>query len=190
MLTCAAVFLVLFLGAPLAGRAAERPAVPAAAHSVSPAASHRRAKRSHGSVTGLPLPRFAALRANKVNMRVGPGLRYPIKWVYQRRNMPVEIEREFYAWRYVRDSDGIEGWMHGATLVGHHTFIVIGHQRPLRQSANPHAPIIARLNPGVVGTVRHCAAGGAQCEVRVAGYTGWLDRHSFWGARPGEAIGR
>ncbi|WP_408869838.1 SH3 domain-containing protein [Gluconacetobacter tumulisoli] len=79
-----------------------------------------------GTVTGLPLPRFAALRADEVNMRSGPGQRYPIQWVYHRRDLPVEIEREFDVWRLVEDSDGQKGWVHQATLVGTRTFVVPG----------------------------------------------------------------
>ena len=39
-----------------------------------------------GSATGLPLPRFAALRSDEVNLRAGPGTGYPIDWVYKRRD--------------------------------------------------------------------------------------------------------
>lgn len=79
-----------------------------------------------GSNTGLPLPRFAALRADKVYMRRGPGDRYPIDWVYHRRGLPVEIEREFDVWRLVEDSDGQKGWVHQATLYGSRTFVIPG----------------------------------------------------------------
>lgn len=79
-----------------------------------------------GSVTGLPLPRFAAMRADEVNMRSGPGQRYPIEWVYHRRDLPVKIEREFDVWRLVEDSDGQKGWVHQATLVGTRTFVIPG----------------------------------------------------------------
>ncbi|WP_182996885.1 SH3 domain-containing protein [Gluconacetobacter sacchari] len=79
-----------------------------------------------GTITGLPLPRFAALRADEVNMRSGPGQRYPIEWVYHRRNLPVKIEREFDVWRLVEDSDGQKGWVHQATLVGTRSFVVPG----------------------------------------------------------------
>ena len=41
--------------------------------------------------TGLPLPRFVSLRSEEVNMRTGPGVRYPVDWVYKRKNMPVEV---------------------------------------------------------------------------------------------------
>jgi len=66
------------------------------------------------------------MRADEVNMRAGPGDRYPIQWVYHRRGLPVEIEREFDVWRLVEDSDGQKGWVHQATLVGQRTFVIPG----------------------------------------------------------------
>ncbi len=78
----------------------------------------------HGTSTGLPLPRFAALRADSVYLRRGPGSRYPIEWVYHRRDLPVRIEREFDVWRLIEDSDGIKGWVHQATLVGTRSFVI------------------------------------------------------------------
>ena len=50
----------------------------------------------------------AALRSDEVNLRAGPGTRYPIDWVYKRRDQPVEILREFEVWRLVQDPDGIK----------------------------------------------------------------------------------
>lgn len=79
-----------------------------------------------GSETGLPLPRFAALRADRVYMRRGPGERYPIDWVYHRRGYPVRIEREFGVWRLVEDLDGQKGWVHQVTLRGGRSFVIPG----------------------------------------------------------------
>lgn len=79
-----------------------------------------------GSVTGMPLPRFASLRADEVNWRAGPGSRYPIQWVYHRRGMPVQILREFDVWRLIADVSGNKGWVHQATLVGRRSFIIAG----------------------------------------------------------------
>ena len=39
--------------------------------------------------TGAPLPRFAALRADEVNLRAGPGTEYPVEWVFLRRALPI-----------------------------------------------------------------------------------------------------
>ncbi|GAN68731.1 hypothetical protein AA0473_0651 [Acetobacter orleanensis NRIC 0473] len=77
-------------------------------------------------MTGLPLPRYAALRSDEVNMRAGPGRRFPILWVYHRRGMPMRIEREFDVWRLVEDSTGQKGWIQQATLAGGRDFLVPG----------------------------------------------------------------
>ncbi len=141
-----------------------------------------------GSVTGLPLPRFAALRSDDVNLRAGPGTRYPISWVYKRRGLPVEIEREFDVWRLIRDADGTEGWVHEATLTGRRSLLVIGGERVLREAPADNAAIVARAGPGVVGRISHCAADAPWCEVEIKGYHGFLPRAAFWGSFPGEAV--
>lgn len=161
---------------------------PAAGSTEPPLVSASAALPAKGTVTGLPLPRFAALRANKVNLRVGPGTRYPIEWVYMRRSLPVEIEREFDVWRLVQDADGIKGWVHQATLIGRRSFIVTGTQRVMRRSPNPQAAPVARLDAGVIGRLHRCEAASAWCQVQVGDYRGWLPRNAFWGALPNAIV--
>ncbi|MFT9454047.1 SH3 domain-containing protein [Komagataeibacter saccharivorans] len=120
---------------------------------------------SKGSVTGLPLPRFAAFRADEVNMRTGPGQRYPIDWVYHRRGLPVRIEREFDVWRLVEDADGQKGWVQQATLVGTRTFVIPGlpPQGDAQQTNQPSAKetdVIGRADTRVVGHVADVAEAG------------------------------
>ncbi len=141
-----------------------------------------------GSVTGLPIPRFVALRTDDVNMRKGPGFRYPIEWVYKRRELPVEILREFEVWRLVETPDGARGWMHEATLVGHRSFIVQGADATLRSDPRDEASPVAILKVGVIGRLRSCQAGSAWCRVRVGDYDGYLKRTQFWGTLPDEIV--
>jgi SH3-like domain-containing protein len=141
-----------------------------------------------GSVTGFPLPRWASLRSDEVNLRSGPGTRYPIEWQYHRRDLPVKIEREFEVWRLVEDQDGVKGWVHQATLTGRRSFVVVGAERTLRSAARDDAPSVARLKPGVVGRFRSCEANASWCEVQVSDYRGWLKRDDVWGTASGEAI--
>lgn len=79
-----------------------------------------------GAVSGKPMPYFLSLRADEVNMRAGPGSRYPIIWTYHRRNMPVKVTREFDIWRLVEDADGQKGWIQQAILSGGRSFIILG----------------------------------------------------------------
>jgi SH3-like domain-containing protein len=134
------------------------------------------------------LPRFASLRSDDVNMRAGPGTRYRIDWVYKRRDLPVEIEREFDVWRWVRDADGIQGWVHGATLMGRRSFIVQKADATMRSDASESATAVAVLKPGVIGRIRSCEATSNWCNVQTGSYRGYLRRDQFWGALPGEAI--
>ncbi len=142
-----------------------------------------------GTNTGLHLPRYASLKSDDVNMRVGPAERYPVIWTYQRRDLPVRIEREFDIWRLVEDMDGVKGWVHQATLTGRRTFVTVGSaDTTLRADANDTSDPVAVLKPGVVGRIKACDAAKAWCQVQVGEYRGWVQRSAVWGIDPGEAV--
>jgi SH3-like domain-containing protein len=141
---------------------------------------------SVGTETGLPIPRYVTLRAKEVNVRAGPGVRYPIEWVYQRPNLPVEVVAEFDTWRKIRDPDGVEGWVHQQMLSGRRTVVVIGGERMLRRNPEPAAPAVARLEPGVIGWLDGCKRDW--CEIEVTGLDGWIQRSHIWGVRADEAL--
>ena len=146
------------------------------------------AEEKKGPKTKGPIPRFASLRFDDVNMRHGPGPRYPIDWVYKRRDLPVQIEREFDIWRLVRDADGTRGWVSEGTLSGRRTFIITGTEANLRRDANDTAGVVAVLRPGVIGRIRSCDAGSDWCRVQSGEYRGYLKRSQFWGTLPNEAV--
>ncbi|MDR3537177.1 MAG: SH3 domain-containing protein [Acetobacteraceae bacterium] len=168
---------------------APKPVTPSAAAVVTPPPAE--AKPADTGKPGAPksnVPRFAALRFDEVNMRVGPGPRYPIDWVYKRRDLPVQIEREFDIWRLIRDPDGTRGWVSEASLTGRRTFIVTDGDATLRQDASDTSSAVAILKPGVIGRIRSCQAGADWCQVQTADYRGYLKRTQFWGTQPGEAV--
>lgn len=132
------------------------------------------------SSSGLPIPRFVALADEKVIARTGPGLKYPIKWIFQRQKMPVEVVQEFDTWRKVRDIDGDAGWVHQSLLSGARTVIVKGEAGlSVRRDAEGDSPILAYFEPGVVAAVKGCQ--GDWCQIESAGYDGWSQRKFLWG---------
>ncbi|MDJ0686852.1 MAG: SH3 domain-containing protein [Alphaproteobacteria bacterium] len=134
--------------------------------------------------SGLPVPRFVSLGSDEVNMRTGPGVRYPVQWVYQREHTPVEIIAEHDTWRKVRDAEGVEGWVHRAMLSGRRSVMVKESILTLRRDPQPSAPAVARLGPGMVATIEACDVDW--CAVSVQGYDGWLRRAGVWGLYPNE----
>ncbi len=149
-----------------------------------PAETKRQAERP--GRTGLPLPRFVSLRANEVNLRTGPGVRYPIDWVYRRRDLPVEIIDEHETWRRIRDWEGTIGWVHQSMLQGARKAMVTGELRILRKLPKRAAAPIARVEPGVIARLEACE--GGWCKVSLEGLSGWLERHEFYGVYPREKV--
>ncbi len=147
--------------------------------------------QSAGSASGLPVPRFVSLKADKVNMHIGPAKTYEVKWLYQRAGLPVEITAEFETWRRIRDADGTEGWVYHSLLSGRRTGMVTAraaddlvtlHEKPDAQSA-----VTARLERGVIATVKRCTGEG-WCYLAGRGFEGFVQQTRLWGVYPNEKV--
>lgn len=140
--------------------------------------------------SGLPIPRFVSLKAEKVNVRRGPSSDHPVAWVFQRKGLPVEIVAEFENWRRVRDSDGEEGWILQNMLSGKRTAVMApwkqGQTVPLHASRGAASGLVAQVGAGVVGEVEGCD--GEWCEVTAGGYDGYVEQTQLWGVYPGEKV--
>ena len=172
--------LALLFAAMAGGRVA---ADPAAAQT---GAGARTALLREIGPSGLALPRFVTLRAAKVNLRTGPGIRYPIEWVYARKGLPLEVIDEFETWRRVRDWQDSVGWVHQSMLSGRRGAMVLGEGRLLRRAPEDGAPGVARVEAGVVGSLRACA--GGWCLIEAKGFEGWLRQDQIYGAYPDETV--
>ncbi len=131
-------------------------------------------------------PRFVSLRADEVNLRAGPGERYPITWVYHRKGLPVEVTAEFDVWRKIRDAEGTIGWVQERMITGTRSVIVAGSLRTLRDAPDLNAPPVARAEAGVIAKLIECR--GAWCRLETQGIKGWLPRDEMWGVYPDEVI--
>lgn len=142
--------------------------------------AHAQAAVTKGEVSGLPLPRFISLRSDTVYVRAGPGMRYPVKWVYQRRNYPMQVVQEFDTWRKIRDHDGEEGWVHQSLTSGNRYVLLRGDEpHTIFRRANDGSRKVAQVEPGVVAKLDECA--DTWCKVSVSGYSGWLLKNPLWG---------
>ncbi len=143
-----------------------------------------------GSVTGLPIPRFVSLKANRINVRSGPSRDQEVRWVYTRAGMPVEVTAEFENWRRIRDWQGAEGWVYHSLLSGKRTAVVVPTLKtdlvPLYASPDIKSDVVARLEGGVLGRLVSCT--GAWCEFNGKGFDGWIMQVRLWGAYPNEKL--
>jgi SH3-like domain-containing protein len=133
-------------------------------------------------------PRYVSLRAGEVNLRTGPGVQYPVDWVYLRQNLPMEIIAEYGTWRKVRDWQGTQGWVHQSMVSRLRTLIITGNTRTVRRKADAQSKPIAILEAGVIGKLLSCPDLNGWCRVDVAGQKGWLRRVDFWGVLKNEVM--
>ena len=136
--------------------------------------------------SGLKVPRFASLRSGEVNVRTGPGTRYPVEWQFVKRGLPIEITAEFGTWRRINDGQGGEGWVHRSMLSGRRAGIITPKIETLRRRASADSAAVAKAQQGVVVAIRACH--DKWCEVDVQGFRGWLPQASLWGVFPNEVI--
>ena len=137
--------------------------------------------------TAYPLPRFVSVASNEANVRSGPGKKYPIQWVFKRRNLPVEITLEFDHWRKVKDHDGQEAWMHKSLLSGKR-FAMIATQdtAPMYKKPSENERKIALMEPDVIAKILTCNS--TWCRIEASGYKGWVQKENLWGVYPDELI--
>ena len=154
------------------------------------AAAPAQAGAPAGAVTGLPLPRYASLKTDRVNLREGPSKDHATKWVFQRAGLPVEITAEFATWRRVRDSEGAEGWVLHTLLSGRRTALVGPGKKDATFNvvAGPadKADLVAQLQAGVIVNIKKCD--GAWCQVFGDGYKGFVKQNDLWGVYPDEKV--
>ena len=150
--------------------------------------------------SGLPLPRFVTTRSSPVNVRIGPGTKYGVAWVYVKAGTPVEIIQEFDTWRKIRDADGSEGWLHQNLLQGKRAGLVApwkveGETIGLYKSRATDSGVRAWLPPKFRVDIAECD--GAWCEVTASvhpaggsaqSYNGFLAQVELWGVYQDEAF--
>jgi SH3-like domain-containing protein len=136
--------------------------------------------------SGQPVPRFVTVRSDEVNVRSGPGERYPVQWVLKKKGMPVEVIAEYENWRKIRDWMGTEGWVNQALLSGRRTVVIYPGEGVMRIAPDAIARPVARLENGVVGRIGSCRE--EWCEISVGQMEGWVSKETLWGVYPREVL--
>lgn len=137
--------------------------------------------------SGLPIPRYVSLKSDDVNVRVGPGKRYPIRWSYHRAKFPVEIIEEFAHWRRIRDYEGATGWVHKSVLDGRRTALILDKQQTLYSAPSADSSPAMRAEPLVIVSLKECKPDW--CKVEIQNHKAWIRKADIWGVSREEVFG-
>ena len=132
--------------------------------------------------------RFVAMRADKVNARSGPNIRYPIEWIYQQQNYPVEIIAEYEHWRKIKDYDGTITWVRKNLLTNaRYALVTEPGENNIYDKDSLNSTVIARVENGVVAKIKRCNQAFCLLEFE-NNIDGWMPRTSIYGVKRGEII--
>ena len=140
-------------------------------------------------VCAANFPYFSSLKAAEINLRTGPGERFPIQWVYTQRGLPVEVIDEFDVWLKIKEQDGTQGWVHKNMLSSRRTALTPPDQTTsVYKKKSLASPVIAVLKGEFIVNLLSCPKTETFCLIQVQDVKGWVQRKSLWGVYPNEEV--
>ena len=131
------------------------------------------------SYSSDPDPVFLSLRNKTVNLRQGPSFDYPIKLVYKKKFLPVEVIDKSGPWRKIKDIENNVGWIHVALLSKKKTAITIKDNIILNSRASIYSEPKAIIKKGRLVFIKKCK--NLWCKIQTAEFRGWIPQNTLWG---------
>ena len=122
---------------------------------------------------------FLMLKNNKVNVRYEPDLNSPIKYIYNKKNLPIKVIDKKENFRRIIDIKNNSGWIHTSQLRKNKSFILLENQILFSKPTKYSKPIV-KISSGRLLLVKKCKL--KWCRVKTENYTGWLEVKNVWGS--------
>ena len=122
---------------------------------------------------------FLSLKNNKVNVRYGPSLDFPVKYVYKKINLPVKQIDKKENWRRIIDLKNNSGWIHRSQLKPSNSIILLKDKILFKKPSNFSKPLV-KVKSGRLLIVKKCIK--EWCKIETKNYTGWVQAKKIWGS--------
>ena len=122
---------------------------------------------------------FLMLKNKEVNVRYGPDLNSPIKYIYNKKNLPIKVIDKKENFRRIIDIKNNSGWIHTSQLRKNKSFILLENQILFSKPTKYSKPIV-KISAGRLLLVKKCKL--KWCRVKTENYTGWLEVKNVWGS--------
>ena len=122
---------------------------------------------------------FLSLKNNEVNVRVGPSKEYPIKFIYKKKYLPLEVLDKSETWRKIKDFENNSGWIHISQLSKKKSAININNNSLLYKKPTIYSKPIVKLEIGRLVLIKKCKE--EWCKITSGSFSGWIFKDSLWG---------
>ena len=123
--------------------------------------------------------KFLSLKNNEVNLRQGPSFEYPIKFIYIKKYLPVEVLDKSETWIKIKDFENNSGWIHVSQLSKKKTAICKKNNSILYRKPTIFSKPIAKLEVGRLVLIKKCKE--KWCKINSGRYEGWIFKKVLWG---------
>ncbi len=121
---------------------------------------------------------FLMLKNKKVNVRFGPNMNSPIKYVYKKINLPVKVIDKKENFRRIIDHKQNSGWIHISQLKKSKSLITTS-KKILFNKPTKYSKPLAKLDIGRLLLTKKCNRDW--CIVKTGEFTGWVSKDNIWG---------
>ena len=122
---------------------------------------------------------FLSLKKDKVNVRYGPSFESPIKFVYNKINLPIKQIDKKENWRRIIDLKNNSGWIHRTQLKPVNSIITLNDKILFKKPTNFSKPL-AKIKKGKVLVVKKC--NNSWCKIKSGKFNGWIKTDNIWGS--------
>ena len=122
---------------------------------------------------------FLSLKKNKVNVRYGPSIESPIKYVYKKINLPIKQIDKKENFRRIIDLKNNSGWIHISQLKKTNSIILLENKILFKKPTLFSKPV-AKIKKGRMLILQKCA--GIWCKVKTEKFKGWIETDNVWGS--------
>ena len=122
--------------------------------------------------------KFLSLKNDKVNVRYGPGLNFPIKFIYNKKFLPIKIIDSKENFRRIIDHKKNSGWIHISQLRKANSIIVLEDKIVFKKNSKFSKPLF-KLEKGRLVQIKKCIS--KWCKIKTENYLGWLQINNVWG---------
>ena len=123
--------------------------------------------------------KYLSLKNKLVNVRYGPSFNYPIKYVYKKKYLPIEIIDKKENFRRIIDFKKNSGWIHISQLKKSNSLIILENKILFKKPSRFSKPL-AKLEKGRLLIIKKCK--NKWCQVTTNNYKGWIDTNNIWGS--------
>ena len=121
---------------------------------------------------------FLMLKNNKVNVRYGPSLDDPIKYIYKKIYLPVQVIDKKENFRRIIDYKKNSGWIHWTQLIKSKSVITTSSKILFKKPTKYSKPL-ARIEKGRLLIVKKCEKNW--CNIQTDQFSGWINKTNIWG---------